>query len=80
MTPAAWIAIAINALLWAFAAGGAWFLVRQMRKDVNGLGAKVNRESAETQRKFTAIAILMLATADDRDKELLADRLLDKLR
>lgn len=79
MTAAAWIAVAINALMWAFAAGGAWGLLRQIRKDLNGLGAKTNKLEAETNRRFTAIAVLMLAAAGDQDKELLADRLLDKL-
>lgn len=79
MTPAAWIAVALNVLLWAFAAGGAWAVVKQMRKDLNGLGAKSNRIEQDSNRKFTALAILLMAAAPDEDRELLADRLLDRL-
>lgn len=75
MTPAAYVAIGVNALSLAFAAGGAWWAFKQVRRDLNGLGAKVNKQDA----KFVTLAILLLAGAADKDKELLADRLLDKL-
>lgn len=76
MTPAVWILLAVNAAGWIFAAGGAWYMLKQLRRDLNGVGAKVNRQES----KFMVFAILLLAGADDKDRELLADRLLDKLR
>lgn len=79
MTPAIYVAIAINVLGWAFAAGMGWAFLRQVRKDLNGMGAKTNRLEGETNRRFMALALLMLAAAGDEEKELLADRLLDKV-
>jgi hypothetical protein len=55
----------------AFGAGGAWFLIKQSRKDVNGLGNKVNGEIKKTERRHhnTTVAIMHLAAGD---KELSA--------
>lgn len=75
MTPAVYVAIGVNVLSLAFAAGGAWYAFKQVRRDLNGLGAKVNRQDA----KFTTLAILLLADATDEKKDRLADRILDKL-
>lgn len=84
MTPALWLVIAG----WVFAAGGAWFALKQVRRDVNGLGTKVHRLAAEiadarrqsereADRRYMTLAIILLASAEERDRELLADRLLD---
>lgn len=79
MTPQLWLLVAVNAAGWIFAAGGAWFLLQQVRRDVNGLGAKVNRLEREAERKFTVLALLLVAAAAEEDKGRLVDRLLDKL-
>jgi hypothetical protein len=50
-----------------FGAGGLWFLVRQMRKDVNGIGAR--------QRRFEKNVLLwaMKQTEKEEDRRWLAD-------
>jgi hypothetical protein len=81
VTPALYIAIASNVLMLAFAAGGAWALVKQLRKDLNGLGTKVNRQAAESDRKFQMIAIVALEQVQDSAaRSQLATRILDVLR
>lgn len=60
----------------AFGAGGAWFLIRQSRKDVNGLGGKVNAEAKSNARRHhnTALA-LMLVAQNDEQRARIADLL-----
>jgi len=41
--------IILTLLTWAFFAGGAWFLLRQIRRDVNGLGLKVRNVGLAVQ-------------------------------
>lgn len=50
----------------AFGAGGAWFLIKQSRKDVNGLGAKVGGDAKAAARRAhnTALALMLLAQSD----------------
>lgn len=52
----------------AFGAGGAWFLIRQSRKDVNGLGGKVNHEVKSNARRHhnAALALMLLAQSDEQ--------------
>lgn len=81
MTPAAYIAIAFNVLGLTFAGGVAWAMVKQLRKDLNGLGGKVNRQTAECDRKFAAIAIVALEqTQEPAARTQLATRILELLR
>jgi len=63
-------AIPIQAVIWIvgiiFAAGGGWMMLRQVRKDLNGVGAR--------QRKLekNLILVLMVNTANREDRMLLA--------
>jgi hypothetical protein len=61
----------------AFGAGGAWFLIKQSRKDVNGLGAKVNKEVSVSARRHinTALSLMLLAPSDE-----IRSKLVDLLR
>jgi len=71
--------IGIEALLgFAFGAGGAWAFIKQSRKDVNGLGRKLNAEIDKTQKARLAMAsaIMLIAPEDKKGTValLLADR------
>lgn len=60
----------------AFGAGGAWFLIRQSRKDVNGLGSKVNAEVRQSARRHINIALcLMLLAPSDELRRKVSDLL-----
>lgn len=58
------------ALSLAFGAGGAYFLIKQSRKDVNGLGRKMNREISKSAARHqnVTVALMLLASEDKRDK------------
>jgi hypothetical protein len=80
MTPTVYIMLAVQALQLAFFAGGAWFLVRQMRRDLNGLGAKMNGLGKTVDRKFMAICVVALEqTQDPKVREAIASRILDAM-
>lgn len=51
----------------AFGAGGAWFLIKQSRKDVNGLGRRLNQEVKKLDNIIVAV---MLITPDEDKKDV----------
>ena len=51
----------------AFGAGGAWFLIKQSRKDVNGLGRRLNQE---VKKLDNIIVALMLITPDEVKRDV----------
>lgn len=55
-----------------FGAGGAYFLIQQSRKDVNGLGAKVNRDAKQSaiRHQNTTLALMLLADTDDKKQQI----------
>lgn len=60
----------------AFGAGGAWFFIKQSRKDVNGLGAKVNHEIRQSARRHINLCLaLMLTASDESERQKVADLL-----
>ena len=59
----------------AFGAGGAYFLIKQSRKDVNGLGRKVNAEISRSARRHQNISVALMLLASDEQKEKIADLL-----
>ena len=61
----------------AFGAGGAYFLIKQSRKDVNGLGSKVNAEvrTSATRHQNVTLALMLLASGDKEKAKQVADML-----
>ena len=61
----------------AFGAGGAYFLIKQSRKDVNGLGNKVNVEvrKSATRHQNVTLALMLLASGDEEKAKRVADML-----
>ncbi len=68
--------ICSDVLALAFGAGAAFALLRRSKKDVNGLGKKVNREIARSSTRHQNLTIaLMLLAADEKRKVEIADLL-----
>lgn len=59
----------------AFGAGGAYFLIKQSRKDVNGLGRKVNREISRSSARHQNITLALMLLAPEAQKEQIANLL-----
>jgi hypothetical protein len=61
----------------AFGAGGAYFLIKQSRKDVNGLGSKVNAEvrKSATRHQNVTLALMLIASGDEEKAKRVADML-----
>lgn len=80
MSPEAWIAImgAIQFLLaLAFAAGMYVTTVKRSKKDVNGLGTKVNRELARSQARHQNVTMALMLLANSKEEK---DRLAELLK
>jgi hypothetical protein len=80
MTSEIAVKIAIFVLTAVFSAGGAWFAVKQMRKDLNGIGGKVGRVQTESDRRFMILSIALLAMCEEKDRERIADKVLEAIR
>ncbi len=74
MTPEA---VIFPILSLVFGAGGAYFLIQQSRKDVNGLGSKVNREAMKAARRHhnVSLSLMLLAPNDKALKQQIAEML-----
>lgn len=64
-----------NLLSLAFGAGGAYFMIRQSRRDVTGLGRKVNREISRSAVRHQNLTVALMLMASEEQKEKLADLL-----
>lgn len=54
----------------AFGAGSVYFMILQGKRDVNGLGRKMNEEIKTSQRRHfnTSLALLCICNPEQRDK------------
>jgi hypothetical protein len=62
----------------AFGAGGAYFALKQGRKDVNGLGRKVNSESTKSETRYNRLCLALMLVCDPQQKNKIASILLGK--
>jgi c-di-AMP phosphodiesterase-like protein len=67
--------ILISAVSLAFGAGGAHFLIKQSRKDVNGLGRKVNKEISRSSTRHQNLTVALMLLAPEAQREKIADLL-----
>ncbi len=63
------------ALSIAFGAGGMYYLVRQSRKDVNGLGRKVNQEINRAAMRHQNLTVALMVLAPESKRERIAELL-----
>jgi hypothetical protein len=67
--------VAIGELLFAV---GAWFLAKQLRKDLNGLGQRVVADrSVDDFRFWTNSVMQIVMTETKEDRKWLAERILE---
>lgn len=68
-----WIQLVISVGGLVFLAGGGWRLLQQLRRDVNGIGAKANEEKkAADKRRYNLTIALMVVIEEQTDREKLA--------
>jgi hypothetical protein len=60
-----------------FGAGGAWFLVKQMRRDLNGIGAKARLIEDKAADRYIAISFAILLSAPEDKRRAVAQILLN---
>ncbi len=65
-----YVVILANLLTLAFAAGGAWFALKQSQKDVNGLGRKMGESITTANQRYlrTCLALMTVCPAEERAK------------
>lgn len=79
MTPQMYVTIGISLLNLAFFAGGAWVIVKTMRKDVNGLGKSFrDRVKADDRRHRVIVVALIKGAPDAEAKDRAAELLLEE--
>ncbi|MGA3295291.1 MAG: hypothetical protein ABSE45_15085 [Candidatus Acidiferrales bacterium] len=76
MTPA-FIQIAIAIAGVVFSAGGAMFLVKQMRRDLNGIGAKARLIEDKAADRYIALSFAILLSAPEGKRTAIAQILLN---
>lgn len=64
-----------NLLVLAFGAGGAYFLLKHTKKDVNGLGQKVRGEMSRAATRHQNVTVALMLLASDEQKAKIADLL-----
>jgi uncharacterized membrane protein len=78
VSPEAYIKIGLAAAQLCFFAGGAWMIVKNIRKDVNGLG-KAFRDSVKlAEQRHRVVVVALIKSAPDADaKDRAAELLLE---
>ena len=61
-----------NLVALAFGAGGVYFLLKQSRRDVNGLGAKISRELSRSAVRHQNISLALMLLADQEQRDQIA--------
>jgi hypothetical protein len=65
----------------AFLAGVGWFSLKQVRRDLNGIGRKIRDErKLEEQRWIAAAFVMLIETPDREERWRIATKLLDSNR
>ena len=77
MTPETYVQVGTGILELAFFAGGLYYAIRQMRRDLNGLGVKVRAMQQAEDGRFLAVAVALLLIAPEKNRESIAAKLLE---
>jgi hypothetical protein len=66
------LSLLFSLLSLAFGLGGAWFLVRQNRRDLRGIGGKVSAEIARASSRHQKVILALMSVATDDQKARVA--------
>ena len=77
MKPEVIVQVAIGLLELAFFAGGLYYAIRQMRRDLNGLGVKVRAMQQVEDERFLVVVVSLLLLSPEKDRKFLASKLLE---
>jgi len=55
-----------------FGAGGAWFSLKQFRRDLNGIGSKATRLERLDNERFNAVCLALLASCPEEKRGTVA--------
>jgi hypothetical protein len=61
-----------------FGAGGAWAQFRRVKRDLNGMGKKLNDEIAQRRQQTADFRLLVLKLAPDGERDELIEKFLGK--
>jgi hypothetical protein len=75
MKPEVIVQVAIGLLELAFFAGGLYFAIKQMRRDLNGLGLKVRSMQHTEDDRYLAVVVSLLLLSPEKDRQFLAEKL-----
>lgn len=72
----AFIPLAIYLATMIFAAGGAWFALKEAQRHVNGVGAKLNALEKERQDRHLRLVLALVSLAgNDTERKALIEKL-----
>lgn len=52
-----------------FGAGGTYYSLKQMRRDVNGIGRKVNETGSQNAKFHVRLCLALVLMTDDKEKQ-----------
>lgn len=58
-----------------FAAGGVYYMIKQTKKDVNGLGERMSSHTSKSNTRHQNVTVALMLLADEKQKEKIADLL-----
>lgn len=70
-----YVVILVNLLTLAFAAGGAWFALKQSQKDVNGLGRKMGEQGKTADARYLRLSLAISTVCSDEQRIKIAEML-----
>lgn len=70
--------LAIDLLWLAFVAGGVYVVVKQTRRDTNGIGAKLGKLKEISDERYRRVCLAMMLLAPENQKSQIAELLRDK--
>jgi len=71
----------IKILYFVASLGAAWMMLKQLRKDLNGLGKKVRDQRSVDEQRFLASTLMLIVNCEDKqERRWLAERILDANR
>lgn len=68
----------VSFVTWIFGAGVAWAQFRRMKKDLNGMGKKLNDEISLRRNQAETFRLIVLKIAPNAERDALIEKFLGK--